>query len=59
MRGQSLDAVQKAFGQPADTQGKRMFWFLSKESTYHPEPKARLYQFLFVDGRLVNLIEQR
>jgi len=59
MRGQSLAMIKKAFGNPADEQGKRKFWFLSKESTYHPEPKARLYEFIFVDERLVNLIEQR
>lgn len=52
MRGQPRADVLKALGKPSDVQGARVFYYLSEESTYHPEPHGKLYELIFLRDRL-------
>lgn len=56
LKGESLDFVVKKFGPPADIQnGQRRFWFLTRDSKYHPEARSELYEFIFKEGQLVEI----
>ncbi len=55
MKGLSSAQVVEKIGPPSDVQGARVFYFLSEESSYHPEPKAQVYEFIYSKDRLVDL----
>ena len=56
LKGESAAVVEKKLGPPADLQkGPRKFWFLTRDSKYHPEAKAELYELLFAGDRLVDV----
>jgi hypothetical protein len=56
LRGHSFEEVKKALGSPADSEPNgRVFWFLTSESKYHPEPKAQLFELVFKQDRLLEI----
>lgn len=55
LKGQKKEEVLKALGAPSDTQGSRVYYFLSEDSTYHPEPSGKIYELIFVKERLVRV----
>lgn len=58
LRGMSYGEVKAKLGEAADQRSPNVaYWFLSKESTYHPDPKPVLYQFMFQNDQLVEVHE--
>jgi len=59
LRGQTKAAVIKTLGEPADQpQENRAFWFLSDESTYHPDPTPILYEFHFSEKGILETVKK-
>ena len=55
LRGLSAEAIKEKIGNPADIQGGRVFYFLTADSKYHPEPKAQLFELIFKNNQLLEI----
>jgi hypothetical protein len=59
LRGRSREKVIEVLGEPADQpQTGRAFWFLSDESTYHPDPTPILYEFHFSEKGVLETVKK-
>jgi hypothetical protein len=59
LRGLPKEKVVAKLGEPADQPNpQRGYWFLSDESTYHPDPTPILYEFHFNDKGLLESVKK-